>query len=76
MSVAALAAGSADKSESRISRAPYRMEAPKAGRALKQIRHTAAFNNVVNPMMRPDMRKAANQGISETPLAESFENGG
>ena len=27
-------------------------------------------------MMRPDMRKAANQGISETPLAESFENGG
>lgn len=35
MSVAALAAGSADKSESRISRAPYRMEAPKAGRALK-----------------------------------------
>lgn len=76
MSVAALAAGSADKAESRISRAPYRMEAPKTGRGLKQIRHTATFNNVVNPMMRPGMHKAVNQGISETPLAESFENGG
>lgn len=76
LSMSAMAVTPDASATSRLVKPAKNIELRKTDGSLKRLKRVETFNNVINPVIKKNIRKAAATGAEGALMYESFENGG